>query len=531
MAGLGLPNDDSQAELWTHQAASARRLVWEINADGEGEGRPFVYQDRMAQVRRLVDRYPQIEGVLLDDMSTLGIDRGFQPEHIRQIRELLPGKYRSVQIWGVVYTMSLGRERINDYIQELDVINLWTWHAQDVVDLEKNVAHCERLFPQKPIVVGLYLYDYGGGRRFPLDLLETQCRTALRLAHEGRIEGMVFLTINNDPEAVGWVAHWIQEVGDQEIGSVDVPPQEQEKRFTTRLPGSWPTWIEGPNDTILMSFNAEGKVHIATSRDEGQSWEVASTIQVEESTISGGYFTRLSEETLLLTITRDEPRQVGWIRSDDHGQTWSEPTPILPLVPHLYPYGPILVMPDGRWAYCPYYQREQEEFRALLVWSGDQGKTWSEPIAFPTPTDGNQGLTECTVVQTGPGRYLAAIRGDEGPGNPDAFDGFYFSRSENGLQWSAPEPLNERGRMPLFYRIGDSWVLAYRQYDFPQRTQHSVLRFSREGQEWSEPLIIESGVNAGPQLVQVQGKILAFNTLYPETATLTRHEVNIPDEF
>jgi hypothetical protein len=218
MAGLGLPNDDRQAELWTQQAASARRLVWEITADGEGEGRPFVYQDRMAQVRRLVDRYPQIEGVLLDDMSTLGIDRGFRPEHIRQIRELLPGKYRPVQIWGVVYTMSLGRERINEYIQELDVINLWTWHAQDVVDLEKNVAHCERLFPKKPIVLGLYLYDYGGGRRIPPDLLEKQCQTALELAQAGRIRGIVFLTITNDPEAVGWTARWIQQVGGAGVG-------------------------------------------------------------------------------------------------------------------------------------------------------------------------------------------------------------------------------------------------------------------------------------------------------------------------
>src|SRR3972149_4228030 len=94
--------------------------------------------------------------------------------------------------------MSLGREGINDYIKELDGIHLWTWHAKDVVDLEENVAHCERLFPKKPIVLGLYLYDYGDGRRIPLDLLEQQCATAARLAEAGRIEGIVFLTITND---------------------------------------------------------------------------------------------------------------------------------------------------------------------------------------------------------------------------------------------------------------------------------------------------------------------------------------------
>jgi len=226
MAGRGLPNDDQEAETLTRQVADCRRLVWEVTPDGEGDGPPFVYRDRMAQIRRLVDRYPQIEGILLDDMSTGKIDRGFQPEHIRHIRELLPGKYRSVKVWGVVYTMSLEREGMHDFIRELDVINLWTWHAQDVVDLEKNVAHCERLFPEKPIVLGLYLYDYGGGRRFPLDLLEKQCHTALQLAQAGRIKGLVFLTIDNDPEAVTWVADWIKEVGDQELGSGPAQTQE-----------------------------------------------------------------------------------------------------------------------------------------------------------------------------------------------------------------------------------------------------------------------------------------------------------------
>ncbi len=216
MAGAGLPNDDRQADVLTRQVSSFRRLIWEIRADGKG-GPPFVYKNRIARLRRLVDKYPHIEAVLLDDMSTLGIDKGFKPEHIRHIRELLAGKYASVNIWGVVYTMSLNREGINDYIKELDVINLWTWHAKDVVKLESTVAHCERLFPNKPIVVGLYLFDYGDQRLIPQNLLRQQCETALQLAHAGRIKGIVFLTIDNDPESLVWAADWIKQVGGQKL--------------------------------------------------------------------------------------------------------------------------------------------------------------------------------------------------------------------------------------------------------------------------------------------------------------------------
>lgn len=219
MAGRGLPDDPRQAERLTKEASGASRLVWEIEADdvpasGAGE---FVYAKRIAQVRKLADRYPRIEGVLLDDMSSVGIDKGFKPQHIRHVRDLLAGKQRSVRVWGVVYTMNFNRPNIDDYIKELDVINLWTWHAKDVVNLESNVSHLKRRFPPKPIVVGLYLYDYGGGRRMPLDLLHQQCETALKLAHAGRVEGIVFLTINNDPDTVGWTADWIKRVGGQKL--------------------------------------------------------------------------------------------------------------------------------------------------------------------------------------------------------------------------------------------------------------------------------------------------------------------------
>jgi hypothetical protein len=218
LAGNGLPNDDRQADALTQAVSDFPRLLWEITADGNG-GPPFVYTNRMVQVRRLVDKYPQIEGVVLDDMSTGGMDHGFKAEHIRQIRRLLDGKYTAVKIWGVVYTMSLNRPGMNDCIKELDVNLLVEWFPRKIGELEKHVDHCRRLFPAKPIVVGLYLYDYGENRRMPLELLAKQFETARRLAHAGRIAGIEITTINDDPQAVKWTADWIKRVGSERIGS------------------------------------------------------------------------------------------------------------------------------------------------------------------------------------------------------------------------------------------------------------------------------------------------------------------------
>jgi hypothetical protein len=213
MAGHGLPDDEAKAREQTQSVAGLQRIVWEIGPDGEGVGPPFVYRDTIGRVRKLERDFPGIKGVLLDDMSTRKIDRGFKPEHVREIRKQLGTGEDRIKLWGVLYTMSMDRERIAEYIEELDVINLWVWHAKDVVHLERYIARCEDSWPGKPIVLGLYLYDYGGGRRMPMDLLELQCETALKLVRAGRIQGIVFLTINNDEVAVGWAADWIRRVG------------------------------------------------------------------------------------------------------------------------------------------------------------------------------------------------------------------------------------------------------------------------------------------------------------------------------
>jgi len=294
-----------------------------------------------------------------------------------------------------------------------------------------------------------------------------------------------------------------------------------------RIPSDWPTFIEGPDDAILRCINADSKVFIESSADEGVTWTRIST----GAKTGGNYFTRLTEKSLLLVVV--EKKSISWVRSDDNGRTWSKPTLIMTRDRDLHAYGPIITASDGRWAYCPYYettgQDGKRKFQSFVIWSQDKGKTWSKPIAFPLPADGNVGLTEGTIVELGPNDYLAAIRADEWSANDDAFDGFYLSRSTDGLEWSTPQSLHERGRMPLFYRIGDLWALSYRLYDPARATQHSAVRFSRDGKHWTDSIVIESGVNANPQFVQVKGKIIAFNNLYPNRAMGTRNVLAIPD--
>ncbi|MBI3117858.1 MAG: DUF1080 domain-containing protein, partial [Candidatus Hydrogenedentes bacterium] len=246
LAGNGLPADDTAALAVSEEVRGAQRLVWEIASDESAGGAPFTYTETIARVRRVAAQFPQLEGVLLDDMSSVQVDKGLKPEHLHAIPEALGEDHARLRVWGVLYTMNFGVPGIDEYIRELDVINLWTWLARDIPNLEANVATCEQRYPGKPIVLGLYLYDYGEGRPMPRALLAQQCETALKLAQAGRIKGIVFLTINNDAAAVDWVRDWVEEHGDLPLTA----PAPKELRMTDAaqwqfLGGPWSETPEG----------------------------------------------------------------------------------------------------------------------------------------------------------------------------------------------------------------------------------------------------------------------------------------------
>jgi hypothetical protein len=211
MAGQGLPDSDDAAEKEMAAAQDAKRIIWEIAPNKINGVLSFDYAATIARVKALASRHPKIEGILLDDMSTVAIGAGLKPEHVRAVREQLADTRDKIRLWGVVYTMNLHDSHLAAYVNELDVINLWTWHARDVTKLEENVAFCKAQWPDKPIVLGLYLHDYGDGKPISPELLRHQNETAFSLVQQRKVDGVVYLTIDNEPGAVATTAQWIRE--------------------------------------------------------------------------------------------------------------------------------------------------------------------------------------------------------------------------------------------------------------------------------------------------------------------------------
>lgn len=187
------PFDGEMAKL-----ADLDRVVWSIVGDSSS-----VRNDRatdLEEVCRLAGEYPNVCGAIMDDFflgepASDGRQARYGRDDLRRFHRTLHAQPCPLDLWVVMYDQLLGRP-LEPYLAECDVITFWTWEAENLADLEENLARLESMAPGQRKVLGCYLWDYGhggGGREVPPKLMEKQCRLAGRWLEAGRIEGVIFL--------------------------------------------------------------------------------------------------------------------------------------------------------------------------------------------------------------------------------------------------------------------------------------------------------------------------------------------------
>ncbi|MDD5707637.1 MAG: hypothetical protein PHR35_17090 [Kiritimatiellae bacterium] len=199
-------------ESYARPFASLRQFVWSIVGGG---GHPA--DGDFDAALDLAARFPNMTGVIMDDFFQVEASDTFSytVEQLRDIRKRLHSQAKPLDLWTVVYLDRSLEKPIAPYLAECDVITAWTWWAGNLPRLESNLTRLEAMAPGKRIVLGCYLYDYGGNKPMPQAAMEEQCRLGLRWLQEGRIEGMVFLAscVCDQPfEAVEWTRSWIRAV-------------------------------------------------------------------------------------------------------------------------------------------------------------------------------------------------------------------------------------------------------------------------------------------------------------------------------
>jgi hypothetical protein len=156
---------------------------------------------------------------LLTPAPGVPLPASLSPTQLKEIRERLSASGRKLPMTCVVYTHQIS-PRILPHVNEVDKVAMWTWRSDDLKDLEAKFEKLERIIRPTPILLGCYLYDYGGNKQMSVDRMKHQCELGLKWLHEGRIEGMIFLASNvcdMGLPAVEWTRGWINSVKDQEV--------------------------------------------------------------------------------------------------------------------------------------------------------------------------------------------------------------------------------------------------------------------------------------------------------------------------
>ena len=190
------------------------KLVWSVVGSG-GE----TTETERGHVIDLAESMPNITGVMMDDFFNGLNERGhaaLTEESLTALKRDLVVDGRALDLWVVIYTHQLDFN-VSGYLETCDVVSLWTWHSDELIELEDNFAKLEQIAPTCRKTLGIYMWDYGAKQPIGVDKMRYQCEKGFEWLTSGRIDGMIFLAntmADLDLEAVEWTRDWIAEVKD-----------------------------------------------------------------------------------------------------------------------------------------------------------------------------------------------------------------------------------------------------------------------------------------------------------------------------
>lgn len=179
--------------------------------------------EEIETVLQLAERYPNLSGAIMDDFfhppDAEGRVATFSAAELADIHQQLNKPGNPLDLWAVLYAHQMDLP-VTNHLKHCDVIAFWTWLGSDLKNLQQNFERLESKVPNKRIVLGCYIFDYGENHEMPIDRMQHQCELGLQWLHEERIEGMIFLATNVFDvglETVEWTRQWIAKVGKQRL--------------------------------------------------------------------------------------------------------------------------------------------------------------------------------------------------------------------------------------------------------------------------------------------------------------------------
>lgn len=229
---MGIPNvcairwrgkPEPPFDEYIKQFAKTKRVAWSII-----DGAPQSYKQKKKWAFELIDKMPNLVSFYLDDYfhgeSIPPEGQQDSPacltlEEVRNLRKEMNTLKRPTDLSVVLYSYQVkpAGAGLKRHIEACDVVSFWTWHATDLVALDANFKAYREIVPDKPTLLGVYMWDFGNSKPITMDLMKLQLKFALEKFKEGQIEGMIFHCTplcDIDLVAVDYSRKWIAEHAD-----------------------------------------------------------------------------------------------------------------------------------------------------------------------------------------------------------------------------------------------------------------------------------------------------------------------------
>jgi hypothetical protein len=195
------PNDEHALRLlkdYDEVVCDISKWGWEWNTDGRpacvAKSDFATVQAEGENVGRLARQFPNVTGVYCDDLLGLMKRFNYGPQEFGNIRAAIRNGNDALKLWTVVYTHEF--DQIDFWTSmrpHIDVVTLWIWDSGQLGNMPAYVDKCCQLFPDKPIVMGVYLRDYAKVAPIPVDCVRSQMEGIARLVRSGKLAGYTIL--------------------------------------------------------------------------------------------------------------------------------------------------------------------------------------------------------------------------------------------------------------------------------------------------------------------------------------------------
>jgi len=214
----GTPNEE-----YRKQFKDVKRIAWNL-AMGSNQSY-YAIKDYVFGLR---DTMPNLTGYYLDDFFCFGdkpeFDKNSETEpapaalsmdEMKQLHEETIAYKRRLDLAIVLYTHQLCPS-IKPIMKYVDLVSLWIWSGSDIQKIDDNFRKYRSFVPDKPTLLGIYMWDFGGKKELSKDFMVKQLDYAYKLYKEGKVEGLIFHCTplcNKCLAAVDYASEWIAKYG------------------------------------------------------------------------------------------------------------------------------------------------------------------------------------------------------------------------------------------------------------------------------------------------------------------------------